>query len=227
MPEGLRALLRSLQAQQEVQAVMKRTFSGWWAALESGRVVQIAASQEVLLGAWTREQIVRCRVVLETERKPSRLGRRAQARREAGGPRVVGRPSVSLGEWEALKVRLATRSDGRCEVPGCIEPASDPHHVVACSAGGADAMENLVAISRNCHGRVTGPVAHGRLIIQASGNHLGIYGFRFRLVWPERADPLGDRTFYDIADERVPDDRAEKFWKMFGGLLPPAEKLGG
>ena len=81
MPEGLRALSRSLQAQQEAQAVMKRTFSSWWAALESGRVVQVAASQEVLLGAWTREQIVRCRVVLEPERKPSRLGRG----REGGG----------------------------------------------------------------------------------------------------------------------------------------------
>jgi len=34
------------------------------------------------------------------------------------------------------------------------------------------------------------------------------------------ADPLGDRTFYDVADERVPDDRAEKFWKVFGERLP-------
>jgi len=203
---------------------MKRTFGGFFAALDvSGRVVQVAASQEVLLGAWTREQIVRCRVVLEPERKPSRLGRRAQARREIGGPRVVGRPSVSLGEWEMLKLRLAARSgDGQCEVPGCTAPASDPHHVIACSAGGGDAVENLVAICRNCHGRVTGPVTHGRLVIQASGNHLGIYGFRFRLVWPERADPLGDRTFYDVADERVPDDRAEKFWKVFGGPDPVA-----
>ena len=203
---------------------MKRTFGGFFAALDvSGRVVQVAASQEVLLGPWTRENIVRCRVVLEPERKPSRLGRRAQARREIGGPRVVGRPSVSLGEWEMLKLRLAARSgDGRCEVPGCTAPASDPHHVIACSAGGGDAVENLVAICRNCHGRVTGPVTHGRLVIQASGNHLGIYGFRFRLVWPERADPLGDRTFYDVADERVPDDRAEKFWKVFGGPDPVA-----
>ena len=203
---------------------MKRTFGGFFAALDvSGRVVQVAASQEVLLGPWTRENIVRCRVVLEPERKPSRLGRRAQARREIGGPRVVGRPSVSLGEWEMLKLRLAARSgDGQCEVPGCTAPASDPHHVIACSAGGGDAVENLVAICRNCHGRVTGPVTHGRLVIQASGNHLGIYGFRFRLVWPERADPLGDRTFYDVADERVPDDRAEKFWKVFGGPDPVA-----
>src|SRR3990167_4497414 len=200
---------------------MKRTFSGWWAALESGRVVQVAASQEVLLGAWTREQIVRCRVVLEPERKPSRLGRRAQTRRDAGGPRVIGRPSVSVKEWDALKARLRARSGGRCEVPCCIEPASDPHHVVACSAGGADAIENLVAICRREHERVSRPWKNGRLVIQASGNHLGIYGFRFRVVWPERADPLGDRTFYDTADKRVPDDRAEKFWKVFGGRSDP------
>ena len=147
---------------------MKRIFGGFFAALNvSGRVVQVAASQEVLLGPWTRENIVRCRVVLEAERKPSRLGRRAQARRDAGGPRVVGRPSVSVKEWAALKMRLAARSQGRCEVPCCIDPASDPHHVVACSAGGGDAMENLVAICRTCHERVTGPVTDGRIVIQA------------------------------------------------------------
>ena len=196
---------------------MKRTHRGFQARLSpEGRVLEVSRSLDP--GC---DEVVRCRVVLEPDRKPSRLGRKAQARRAAGGPRVVGRPSVSVEEWAALKTQLIARARGVCEMPCCISAADDPHHVVPCSAGGADALENLVAICRAHHARADWPIANGRLVIEAAGLHLGFYGFRFWIIWPESTTCIGARVFCDTgSNDAVPDTASANFWRAFGAPAP-------
>ena len=45
----------------------------------------------------------------------------------------------------------------------------DPHHVLKTSAGGADALDNLVWLCRACHRRTDVAYAVGRLVIRPVG----------------------------------------------------------
>lgn len=66
---------------------------------------------------------------------------------------------------ELVRVRLAARSEGRCEVAlhGCRTRATDPHHRITTKAGGrhGDAAEahhvlsNLLHLCRHCHSWIT------------------------------------------------------------------------
>lgn len=87
------------------------------------------------------------------------VGAAAKARREHGGPRVVGRESLPVPEWMVLKAALYHRAHGRCENPLCRRAGGlDPHHVVKASAGGADTAENIVMLCRRCHDATDLPV---------------------------------------------------------------------
>ena len=118
---------------------------------------------------------------------PLRRGRRrpgdaARERRLAGGKIAVGRASATSAEYAAVKARVWTRAQGRCEVVleghvptgeeelragwRCPVPARDPHHVVPRSAGGRETENNLIAICGWHHGRVAWPYRDGRLVIR-------------------------------------------------------------
>lgn len=159
---------------------MKRTFPGWWAGLDvSGRVVQVAASQESLLGPWTRENVVRCRVVLDPERKSSRLGRAAQARRAAGGPRALGRLSASIAEWAVIRTEILERDLHRCVACGSYTRALEVHHIEKASQGGTDFDRDLlVTLCTACHAKTDESFASGRLLVIP----LGAGRFDCRLV---------------------------------------------
>ena len=81
---------------------------------------------------------------------------------------MIGRPAVSVDAWAVLRGRLVARCGGRCEV--CrVSHGVDPHHVRKSSAGGADALDNLVWLCRACHRRTDAAYADGRLVIVPVG----------------------------------------------------------
>lgn len=108
-----------------------------------------------------------------------RLGRRAAARRAAGGPAVVGRDSLSVAGYALLKGMLWVRADARCERCRSRAGPLDPEHVVPRSAGGADSWANLwVACRYGCHRLKEAPYATGRLLVEPQGDGR----FKFLLV---------------------------------------------
>ena len=85
----------------------------------------------------------------------------------AGGKLAVGRESLSLEAWRALKAEVFARQGGRCLV--CPRRIAEYHHVRKRAAGGADTPDNVVGLSRDCHRRADWPYAKGRLCIVALG----------------------------------------------------------
>ncbi len=132
---------------------MKRTFPGWWAALDvSGRVFRVAASQESLLGTVTRENMVRCRVALE----PGPRTRRA---------RKTPRPVPA-----AVRAEVLRRDGHRCQWCGAneLDGPLELHHVRKRSQGRDDCPTNLITLCRICHARTDCPYIKGRLVVMIS-----------------------------------------------------------
>jgi hypothetical protein len=112
-------------------------------------------------------------------RRRRRVGARARARIQAGGPTSVHRDALSRAEWAALRARVVLRQGGRCLFCGARR-ALDAHHVVKRSQGGADDEHaNVVALCRPCHDRTDWPYARGRLVVYV----LGLDQFTASLVW--------------------------------------------
>lgn len=71
----------------------------------------------------------------------------------------------SLANWKKVKIALNERSGGNCErmipwvhprtqthsISACWQRATDPHHILAQSQGGKDALSNLLHLCRSCH----------------------------------------------------------------------------
>jgi hypothetical protein len=109
-----------------------------------------------------------------------RVGAASAARRKAGGPRVKGRPAVSVTAWRAIVADLIQRCGSRCEVPWCRHPAAlEPHHVRPCSLGGADHVDNVLMVCRACHRRFDAAFRVGKHVAEALGGE----SFRVALEW--------------------------------------------
>ena len=116
-------------------------------------------------------------------KRKSWLGRASRKRVRAGGVLAKGRQSATLAGWREIVAQLRLRAQGRCENPLCRRPARlDPHHVLKRSQGGADALNNLVALCRRCHVATDLPFGPGRLsIVKADSATQGASGFGFLL----------------------------------------------
>jgi len=42
-----------------------------------------------------------------------------------------------------------------CQKAGRLTPATETHHIIPVSAGGSDAEENLMALCKSCHSRIS------------------------------------------------------------------------
>lgn len=119
-------------------------------------------------------------------RRSRRPGEAAAERRKAGLPRVKGRPSVSVPAWRAIVADLTVRCGSVCEVPWCRHLAAvEPHHVVPCSLGGADAAANVLMVCASCHRRFDAAFIKGKHVAEPLG------GERFRVALEFRADKRG------------------------------------
>lgn len=99
-------------------------------------------------------------------KRGGRLKRRTRLRSKRTKPGVTGRHSLDRAAWRMLKAELWVRSQGRCEVPDCrVATLLDPHHIVKRSQGGADTLDNLVALCRAHHQQTDAAYADGRLIV--------------------------------------------------------------
>ncbi len=67
----------------------------------------------------------------------------------------MNRERLSVAGYRKLRRAVFDRDDGLCII--CRRPASDVHHVIFRSAGGADSLENCVSLCRDCHAQY----AHG------------------------------------------------------------------
>jgi len=104
-------------------------------------------------------------------RSGARLGRAAAKRRAAGGPRVTGRPALSVKGWRALLGLILVRARGRCEWCGTRLGILDPEHATPTGRGGADSWDNVSIICRPCHDLKTfGTVETQKLVIHAHGD---------------------------------------------------------
>lgn len=111
------------------------------------------------------------------------MGAAARRRREAGGVRVKGRPSVSVAAWRAIVADLIARCGSRCEVPWCRHLAAlQPHHVVPCSLGGADAAANVLMVCDTCHKRFDAAFRIGRHVAEPLGDE------KYRIALEYRRD---------------------------------------
>lgn len=99
----------------------------------------------------TRGSVLRRRTGL---RRTGRLGLAAAKRRAAGGPRVKGRPALSVEGWKRLKKMLLVRAHQRCEFCGAVRML-DPEHAKPTGQGGADSWANVWIACWLCHNRKT------------------------------------------------------------------------
>lgn len=119
-----------------------------------------------------------------------RLGRAAAKRREHGGPQAVGRESLSVAGYAALKGMIfVNRARGCCERCSDSRNILDPDHAVPRSKGGPDAWWNIVILCRTCHQMKDLPFDVGRLLIEPQGDGR----FKFLLV-------RGTKHAYEIID---------------------------
>lgn len=115
-------------------------------------------------------------------RGSSRVGDAARARRRAGGKRAVGRDSLPVAEYAAVKADIFARCGGRCEYAPCSQRRPlDPHHVAKSSHGAPDHVDAIVALCRETHdlAEPSTPFAKGRLMVEALGGEC----FRFWREW--------------------------------------------
>lgn len=126
------------------------------------------------------------------------IARAAAARRRAGGPRVKGRPALSVAAWKALVLDLTTRCRSLCEVPWCRRLAAlDPHHVQPTSRGGPDHVDNVLLVCRSCHRRFDAAFAIGRHVAEP----LGRERFRIALEWrTDKRAPLLPGSLQEVYD---------------------------
>ena len=75
-----------------------------------------------------------------------------------------GREALPREQWNLLRAALFQRAGGVCEVCRIRESGLEAHHVIKRSQGGADALDNLVALCRHCHAATDLPYAQGRLV---------------------------------------------------------------
>lgn len=101
----------------------------------------------------------------------SELGRNA-------GPKLPARPKrKATGPTQAVRNLVAARSQGWCEWPLCLQPATDQHHRLNRKVGGrhgemADRINQpawLLHACRQHHAVVTSPVGEARLQALAMG----------------------------------------------------------
>lgn len=126
---------------------------------------------------------------MRRSRRP--VGQRARERRAAGGPRAVGRPSLSSAGYETLKALIFERRAGwRCEACGKRAPL-DPEHAVPSSHNGADSWGNIWAACAGpdgCHrwkeASYSGP--RGRLLVEPIGDGR----FVFRVARGTKHEPV-------------------------------------
>lgn len=98
---------------------------------------------------------------------PMKRGRPLRAHRAKPG--VTGRPSLDREQWGLLVLALKERAGGRCEISSCRRRGPlDPHHVVARSQGGPDAMWNLVALCWDHHAQCSAAYYRGRLVFEGA-----------------------------------------------------------
>lgn len=130
------------------------------------------------------------------------MRRRSPLRRQRRGRRgVSGRRSLAPKAWDTLKQAVFVREAHRCAVPWCRKKAAlDAHHVLKRSQGGADAMDNLVALDRGCHDDTDRPLNHRRRLTvlrleePREGDFYGFWFFRSGTsldtkVWHKREAP--------------------------------------
>jgi 5-methylcytosine-specific restriction endonuclease McrA len=72
------------------------------------------------------------------------------------------------GDWSERRLRVLERDGYACQLryPGCLGRGSQVDHIVQPEAGGTDSLENLRAVCRKCHARLTG--RQGALAKQAA-----------------------------------------------------------
>ncbi len=106
------------------------------------------------------------------------IGRAARERIRRGGPRAMGRPAASVGEWKVIKAAVLARAGWHCQACG-LRGRLDVHHVVKRSQGGSDFdLDRLVALCRWCHDQTDAPYERGRLVVTALGDDQ----FRFDVI---------------------------------------------
>lgn len=93
---------------------------------------------------------------------------------------MKGRPALSVEAWRHRVVELVARDHGACRVPWCGRSAHDPHHLVKRSAGGTDALRNLVLLCRAHHDWTDASYQAGRLVITRDAACPG--GLRFDVI---------------------------------------------
>lgn len=117
-----------------------------------------------------------------------RPGRASAKRRKAGGPRVKGRPAVSVTAWRAIVADLIARCGSLCELPWCRHLAAlEPHHVTPTSLGGADHVDNVLMVCHACHRRFDEAFCRGKHVAE------GLGGERFRVALEYRVNKRSPR----------------------------------
>lgn len=107
-------------------------------------------------------------------------------RPKAVGPRVKGRPAVSVTAWRAIVADLIQRCGSRCEVPWCRHLAAlQPHHVIPCSLGGSDDVDNVLMVCDSCHRRFDFAFIKGKHVAETVGNE------KYRIALEYRDDKRG------------------------------------
>ncbi|QDH83609.1 HNH endonuclease [Achromobacter phage Motura] len=53
--------------------------------------------------------------------------------------------------WWDLHAQVKKRCGGYCEVQGCSNKMSEPHHIIPLSKGGTNTLTNLVGLCKSCH----------------------------------------------------------------------------
>lgn len=59
--------------------------------------------------------------------------------------------------WEKLRAVYLARNPlcAHCQQAGRLTPATEVHHIVPVAQGGADHEDNLMALCKSCHSRIT------------------------------------------------------------------------
>jgi len=60
-------------------------------------------------------------------------------------------------QWEKIRMLFLAKNPlcVHCQQAGRLSPATEVHHIIPVSQGGTDAEENLMALCKSCHSRIT------------------------------------------------------------------------
>lgn len=121
-------------------------------------------------------------------RGKTRVGAAARRRVRAGGVLAKGRQSLTLALWRDLVAQAIRLDRGRCANPRCRKKSRlEPHHVIKRSAGGPDAIHNVLSLCHACHRRTDLPLGE-RLVVFSLGPG------RFAFEYPEGDPEVHDRN---------------------------------